>query len=51
VIFDTPGGGGMGRPGERNPAQLRADLESGLVTPAGAARDYGNKTVGVKSGG
>ncbi len=51
VIFDTPGGGGMGRPGERNPAQLRADLESGLVTPAGAARDYGDKTVEVKSGG
>ena len=42
VIFDTPGGGGMGPPTERDPAKLEADLRSGLVTPEGAARDYGD---------
>jgi N-methylhydantoinase B len=41
VVFDTPGGGGMGLPEERDPDRLRGDLESGLVTPAGAERDYG----------
>lgn len=51
VTFDTPGGGGMGRPDERDPEQLQADLESGLVTAAGATRDYGAKPPGVKSGG
>jgi N-methylhydantoinase B len=51
VIFDTPGGGGMGKPGERDPAQLHADLESGLVTSAAAMRDYGAKAVGDKSSG
>jgi N-methylhydantoinase B len=40
VVFDTPGGGGMGPPEQRDPAKLTADLESGLVTEAGAARDY-----------
>jgi N-methylhydantoinase B len=51
VVFDTPGGGGMGKPDERDPAQLHADLRSGLVTSAGATRDYGVKPVGVKSSG
>ena len=41
VVFDTPGGGGMGPPAKRDPASLAADLESGLVTEAGAERDYG----------
>lgn len=43
VVFDTPGGGGMGPPAERDPEKLQADLVSGLVSPAGAARDYGAK--------
>jgi len=51
VIFDTPGGGGMGSPSDRDPALLHADLESGLVTSAGAARDYGVKAMGKKSSG
>jgi N-methylhydantoinase B len=51
VIFDTPGGGGMGSPSERDPVQLHADLESGLVTSAGATRDYGADAVGADSSG
>jgi N-methylhydantoinase B len=43
VTFETPGGGGMGPPEARDPSALQADLDSGLVTPEGASRDYGNK--------
>ncbi len=50
VVFETPGGGGMGPPAERDPAQLQADLKSGLVTEEGAARDYGTQTTGETSG-
>ncbi len=50
VVFETPGGGGMGPPAERDPAQLQADLKSGLVTEEGAARDYGVQTTGEISG-
>ncbi len=50
VVFETPGGGGMGPPAERDPAQLQADLKSGLVTEEGAARDYGVQTTGETSG-
>jgi N-methylhydantoinase B len=49
VVFETPGGGGMGSPDDRDPERVRADLESGLVTPAGAARDYGAKGTGAES--
>ena len=49
VVFETPGGGGFGPAAERDPAQLQADLESGLVTEEGAARDYGFQTAGAKS--
>jgi N-methylhydantoinase B len=49
VVFDTPGGGGMGSPDERDPELLKADLESGLVTPEGAARDYGIEALGAGS--
>lgn len=34
------GGGGMGDPIERDPDLVRGDVEEGLVTVAGAARDY-----------
>jgi len=36
LIFETPGGGGFGPPGERDPEALTHDLEQGLVTPEGA---------------
>ena len=45
VTFDTPGGGGLGPPGERDAARLDADLLSGLVTPEGAAAGYGSKAA------
>ncbi len=36
-----PGGGGFGDPLARDPAAVAKDLRDGLVTVAGAARDYG----------
>jgi N-methylhydantoinase B len=39
--LERPGGGGVGDPGQRDPAALAADLLDGYITPAGAARDYG----------
>jgi N-methylhydantoinase B len=41
VTFETPGGGGMGPPAERDPKSLQADLISGLVTPEAAESEYG----------
>ncbi len=49
VTFDTPGGGGMGCPTERDPALIKADLANGLVTPAGVASDYQAPVARVKS--
>ena len=49
VTFDTPGGGGMGPPAERDAEKLKADLRSGLVTPAGAARDYGSEKAAANA--
>lgn len=40
LIFETPGGGGFGPPGERAPEALARDLRQGLVSPEAAARDY-----------
>jgi N-methylhydantoinase B len=41
LIMETPGGGGIGDVGRRDPARVRADLEAGLIS-ARAARDiYG----------
>lgn len=39
--LETPGGGGFGAAFERDPASVLRDVEEGLVTPAGACRDYG----------
>jgi N-methylhydantoinase B len=36
----TPGSGGFGPPGERDPAAIGRDLLDGYVTPAAAERDY-----------
>ncbi|MBM3561191.1 MAG: hydantoinase B/oxoprolinase family protein [Alphaproteobacteria bacterium] len=38
---ELAGGGGMGNPLEREPELVLADVILGLVTPEGAARDYG----------
>ncbi|MCV2865371.1 hydantoinase B/oxoprolinase family protein [Albidovulum sediminicola] len=43
LIFDTPGGGGFGDPGLRDPAALARDLRCGLVSPAAAEGQYGGR--------
>ena len=41
LVLETPGGGGIGDPGGRDPEAVRGDVEAGLVS-AGAAREvYG----------
>jgi len=42
VVFQTPGGGGLYPPAERERARIEADIASGLVTPAAAAEAYGD---------
>ncbi len=51
VTFDTPGGGGMGPPSERDPEMLKADLLSGLVTPEAADAEYGTGDLGAQNRG
>jgi N-methylhydantoinase B len=41
LTIETPGGGGLGPPWERPAAQVAGDVESGLVSPGSARRDYG----------
>jgi len=38
--LETPGGGGYGPPGERDPAAVAGDVRLGYVTPGAARRDY-----------
>src|SRR5215213_9706600 len=39
--LDTPGGGGSGDPGERDPAAVVADVNEGYVSPEAAESAYG----------
>ena len=41
VTFQPPGGGGIGEPKKRNPAHVKADVASGLLSPAKAKSVYG----------
>ena len=41
LVLELPGGGGMGDPGERDPALVARDLRDGLITAEQAATDYG----------
>lgn len=50
VTFETPGGGGMGPPAERDAAMLSADLDSGLVTAQGALAYRSGAARGEQSG-
>jgi N-methylhydantoinase B len=43
--IETPGGGGYGEPSQRSLARLAADLKSGRVSRAAAARAYGSENV------
>jgi len=40
-IVRTPGGGGYGKPFERNPELVFLDVVNGLVSPESARKDYG----------
>jgi N-methylhydantoinase B len=46
--LETPGGGGLGNPHQREPAKVLADVTQGYVSQALAASDYG--VAVVKSG-
>ncbi|MCH8858604.1 MAG: hydantoinase B/oxoprolinase family protein, partial [Proteobacteria bacterium] len=39
--LDTPGGGGLGNPRERDPEKVLADVVQGYVSPERASTDYG----------
>ncbi|HUZ22002.1 MAG TPA: hydantoinase B/oxoprolinase family protein [Acidimicrobiales bacterium] len=41
LVLDTPGGGGLGDPFERDVARVVDDVESGYCSARSAARDYG----------
>jgi len=45
--LETPGGGGLGDPAERDPAALAADLRGGKVSRQRALRDYGAAAVAL----
>ena len=42
-----PGGGGLGDPGDRDPAAVARDLENNLISPEFADKHYGTKTRGT----
>jgi N-methylhydantoinase B len=43
IRYASPGGGGYGPAGEREPERIRADIESGYITAEAARRDYGEQ--------
>lgn len=43
LVLEVPGGGGFGDPGRRDPSQVAADIEDGLLTPGRARLDYGTE--------
>ena len=43
--LETPGGGGLGNPFEREPAAVLADVAQGYVSPERASSDYGVSVV------
>ncbi|MEM8795427.1 MAG: hydantoinase B/oxoprolinase family protein [Pseudomonadota bacterium] len=44
LIFETPGGGGYGRPNEREAEALEKDVANGIVSPEAARTKYGKAT-------
>ena len=41
LVFETPGGGGLGVPSDRDSEAVRRDVEEGLVSPHAARTIYG----------
>ena len=44
-LLESPGGGGLGNPFERDPTNVLADVTQGYVSPERAASDYGVAVV------
>lgn len=42
ITVETSGGGGFGSPSKRDPSAVQRDVETGYVTAASAASDYGS---------
>jgi N-methylhydantoinase B len=42
LVLELPGGGGLGKPGARDPVLVAADVSEGRVSHAAATRDYGD---------
>ena len=40
IVLETPGGGGLGNPGDRDPESVREDVLDQYVTAEGAAHDH-----------
>lgn len=51
ATFETPGGGGMFPPGDRDRDALRADLRDGVVSAAAAVRDYAASPADLDAAG
>jgi len=47
IVLELPGGGGVGDPARRTKSRVDADLAAGLISAAGAARDYGAGRAGA----
>ena len=43
LVIQTPGGGGIGKPGERDRAQVARDLADGLISRESAEKVYAFK--------
>jgi N-methylhydantoinase B len=41
MVVLTPGGGGIGAPGQRDRAQIARDVADGLISPEAAREVYG----------
>ena len=46
LVLETPGGGGIGDPRQREPSQVAADVQAGLVSEAAARDTYGLAEAG-----
>ena len=45
IRMETPGGGGFGKPNNRNAIQLTQDIVDGRITPKNADKFYGKELL------
>jgi N-methylhydantoinase B len=43
LVLETPGGGGLGDPAERDPAQVCDDVLNGYISESAAREVYGDR--------